>query len=70
MRSETTLPDLEEQIGHGELVPLRDWLAERLYRHGGKYTSKEMVERAVGGPLSVGPYLRQLRERAAEIYGI
>ena len=31
---------------------------------------KEMIERVVGGPIDVGPYLRQLRERAVEIYGI
>jgi carboxypeptidase Taq len=64
------LPDLEGQIGAGELVPLRDWLRERLYRHGGKFMPKEMMERVVGGPIDVAPYLRQLRERAAEIYGI
>jgi carboxypeptidase Taq len=64
------LPDLDAQIGDGELVPLRDWLRERLYRHGGKFMPKEMIERVVGGPIDVGPYLRQLRERAVEIYGI
>ena len=31
---------------------------------------KEMIERVVGGPIDVGPYLRQLRERAIEIYEI
>jgi len=64
------LPDLEGQIGHGELVPLRDWLRECLYRHGGKFMPKEMIKRVVGGPIDVGPYLRQLRDRAVEIYGI
>jgi carboxypeptidase Taq len=64
------LPDLDAQIGAGELVPLRDWLRERLYRHGGKFMPKEMIKRVVGGPIDVGPYLRQLRERAVEIYGI
>jgi carboxypeptidase Taq len=64
------LPDLDRQIGEGEFVPLRDWLRERLYRHGAKFKPKEMIERVVGGPIDVGPYLRQLRERAVEIYGI
>jgi carboxypeptidase Taq len=64
------LPDLDGQIASGELVPLRDWLRDRLYRHGAKFTPKEMIERLVGGPIDVGTYLRQLRERAAEIYGI
>ncbi len=64
------LPDLDGQIASGEFVPLRDWLRDRLYRHGAKFTPKEMIERLVGDPIDVGPYLRQLRERAAEIYGI
>ena len=64
------LQDLDAQIQGGELAPLRDWLRERLYRHGAKFTPKEMIERLVGGPIDVRPYLRQLRERAAEIYGI
>jgi carboxypeptidase Taq len=57
-------------IAAGELAPLRDWLADRLYRHGAKFMPKEMLERLVGGPIDVAPYVRQLRERAVEIYGI
>jgi len=64
------LPDLDQRIGEGELAPLREWLAERLYRHGNKFMPKELIERVVGGPIDGGPYLRQLREQAAEIYGI
>lgn len=64
------LGDLEEQIAAGELVGLRDWLREGLYRHGSKFMPKEMIQRLVGGPIDVAPYLRQLRDRAAEIYGV
>jgi carboxypeptidase Taq len=64
------LPELDDQISAGELAPLGDWLRDRLYRHGAKLMPKEMLERLVGGPIDVDPYLRQLRERAVEIYGI
>jgi carboxypeptidase Taq len=64
------LPDVDERIGRGDLVPLRDWLRENLHRHGNKFMPKELMERVVGGPIDVDPYLGQLRERAAEIYGI
>jgi carboxypeptidase Taq len=64
------LPDLDAQIGRGELGPLRDWLGERLYRHGGKFLPRELIERVVGGPLDVAPYLRHLGERVGEIYGV
>jgi carboxypeptidase Taq len=64
------IPDLEAQLGEGVLEPLRDWLGERLHRHGAKVLPRELIERVVGGPVQVGPYLRQLRETASEVYGI
>ena len=64
------IPDLEDRIGRGELAGLRDWLRENLHRHGNKFMPKELTERVVGGPMDVKPYLGQLRELAAEIYGI
>jgi carboxypeptidase Taq len=66
----TELPDLEEELAAGDFAPLGEWLRDRLYRHGAKLMPKEALERLVGGPIDVAPYLRQLRERAAEIYGI
>jgi carboxypeptidase Taq len=64
------LPELDAQIAAGELEPLRDWLGERIYREGAKLMPGELVERVVGGPIEVEPYVRQLRARAVEIYGI
>jgi carboxypeptidase Taq len=64
------IPELEHQIGSGDLLPLREWLREHLHRHGNKFTPKELIERVVGGPLDVGPYVRQLTDRVGEIYGI
>jgi carboxypeptidase Taq len=66
----TDLPDVEEGFAHGEFTALREWLRENLHRHGNKFMPKELIERVVGGPIDVEPYLRQLRERAAEIYGV
>ena len=31
---------------------------------------KELIERVVGEPIAVGPYLRQLEELVAELYGV
>ncbi|HEY7150318.1 MAG TPA: carboxypeptidase M32 [Solirubrobacterales bacterium] len=64
------VPELEDGIAAGDFGPLGDWLRDRLYRHGAKFMPKETLERLVGGPIDVAPYLRQLRERAVEIYGI
>lgn len=64
------LPDLDEQLAAGQLCPLRNLLAERIYRHGGKFESAELIERVTGGPLDPAPLLRQLREKLAPLYGI
>jgi carboxypeptidase Taq len=69
-RAHDALPELERQLGRGELGPLRDWLREHLYRHGGKLTPPEMIERLCGGPLSVEPYLAQMKRKMGEIYGL
>ena len=64
------LPDLDRQLAAGELAPLRDFLAERIYRHGGKYEPAEMVVRATGGPLDPAPLLRYLERKFGAIYGL
>ncbi|HEX2128605.1 MAG TPA: carboxypeptidase M32 [Solirubrobacterales bacterium] len=64
------LPDLDEQLAGGELNPLRDFLGERIYAHGGKFEPAEMIERVVGGPLDPEPLLTQLREKFGELYAL
>jgi carboxypeptidase Taq len=64
------LPDLEERIEQGELTPLRDWLREHVHRHGRKLESAEIVQRATGRPIEIGPYVRYLREKYGDIYGL
>jgi carboxypeptidase Taq len=49
-----------EYVARGDLAPLTDWLRRKLWRHGRKFTPQETLERAVGGGLDSGPYLRYL----------
>jgi carboxypeptidase Taq len=69
-RAREALPDLDSQLAAGELDGLRDFLGERLLRHGGKHEPAEMIERAVGGPLDPGPLLDHLRAKFGELYGL
>ncbi|HSI80071.1 MAG TPA: carboxypeptidase M32 [Solirubrobacterales bacterium] len=64
------LGDPDELIAAGELGALREWLRDRVYRHGGKLMPAELVERACGGPLDTDPLLTQLRTKFGEIYGL
>jgi carboxypeptidase Taq len=64
------LADLDAQLAAGELEPLRDYFAERIYRHGGKHLPAEMIQRVTGSPLDPEPLLRQLRAKFGEIYAL
>jgi carboxypeptidase Taq len=63
-------PDLDSQFERGEFGELASWLRESLHRHGRKFTSKETLERVVGGGIDPGPYLRYLKEKLGGIYGV
>jgi carboxypeptidase Taq len=64
------MPDLYAQFERGEFMALREWLRENLHRHGRKFTPKEMMQKLVGGGISVGPYVRYLKAKFGEIYGV
>jgi carboxypeptidase Taq len=64
------IPDLHEQIAAGELAGLREWLREHVHRHGGKFESSELLQRVVGGPIEVGPFISYLKGKLSEVYGI
>ena len=57
------IPDLYEQFERGEFAPLREWLRDRLHRHGRKFTPAETLAKVVGGPIDAQPYLRYLRQK-------
>lgn len=63
-------PEIPAQIAAGEFDTLRSWLVEHVYRHGSKLTPPELVERATGSPLTIAPYVRYLRQKYGELYGI
>ena len=69
-RAHEEMPDLEEHIAAGELMPLREWLRDRIHRHGGKFTSAEVMERVVGGPVLVGPFVGYLKRKLSGVYGV
>jgi len=65
------LPSLESDFEQGEFGGLRDWLGEHLHRLGRKYTPGETLERVVGtAEIDPEPYVRYLRSKLADIYGI
>jgi carboxypeptidase Taq len=64
------LPDLMDQIKHGEFAALLSWLRTNLHQHGRKFTSNELLRRITGGGLNPAPYLKYLQQKFGEIYGL
>lgn len=69
-RAHADIPDLDERIAAGDLPPLREWLREHVHRHGGKFTSAELLERVVGEPIAVGPFISYLKAKLSQVYGL
>jgi carboxypeptidase Taq len=69
-RVHADIPDLDEQLARSELLPLREWLREHVHRHGSKFLMPELLERVVGEPIAVGPFVTYLRTKLSDVYGV
>jgi carboxypeptidase Taq len=69
-RAHGDIPDLQQRIGAGELLPLREWLREQVHRHGAKFPTQELLQRVVGKPIEVGPFVSYLKAKLSDVYGV
>lgn len=65
---EKELGNLDEILEKGEILKITDWLKENIHKHGSLYTSKEVIERLCGCPVSAKPLLRYFTEKYHKIY--
>ncbi len=63
------LPDLEDQIAHGQFESLLSWLREKVHRHGFKFEPQDLVRRITGTGIDPQPYMRYLKNKYSYIYG-
>lgn len=69
-RAQTDLPDLDDQLGAGELGELRAWLREHVHRYGSKFPTTELLERVIGGPIAVAPFVTYLKGKLSGVYDV
>jgi carboxypeptidase Taq len=69
-KADEELGGLHSQFARGEFQPLKNWLREKIHRHGQRYSSAELVKRVTGQELSSGPLLAHLRAKYGELYGV
>ena len=64
------LPELDDQIARGELLPLREWLRENIHQHGRRYRSAELLKEVTGEDLSHRPFIDYLQAKLGPLYGV
>jgi carboxypeptidase Taq len=64
------IPNLPEQIEQGQFSELLGWVRQKIHRHGSKFEPQELVERVTGTKIDAAPYMRYLRSKYSEVYGL
>ncbi|MBZ4410473.1 carboxypeptidase M32 [Myxococcus sp. XM-1-1-1] len=64
------LPDLDAQLRQGKMLPLRDWLRDRVHQHGFRLPAEERVRVVTGQGLTDADFLTHLRSKYGALYGI
>jgi len=64
------IPDLEQQIEAGQFGSLLEWLRANIHVRGAKYEPQELVQMVTGERINPRPYLRYLRGKYGEVYGL
>ncbi len=64
------LPGLEEGFKKRELLPLREWLREKIHRHGSVLPPERLVTEAAGSPPSAEALLEHLEQKVSTLYGV
>ncbi|WP_163870127.1 carboxypeptidase M32 [Myxococcus eversor] len=64
------LADLDGQLRQGKMLPLRDWLRERIHRQGFRLPAEARVREVTGQGLTDADFLGYLREKYGALYGV
>ena len=64
------IPNIERQFENGEFTDLLLWSRHNIHRHGLKFKTQELVQKVTGEQINTKPYMRYLRSKYGEIYGL
>lgn len=64
------IPDLSDQISKGEFAAWLAWLRQKIHQHGSKFEPQELIKRVTGSKIDPAPYMRYLKTKFSDIYGI
>ncbi|MEB4795935.1 carboxypeptidase M32 [Paenibacillus chondroitinus] len=64
------LPAFESLIAEGNLAPIKEWLTEKVYKHGKLLTPNEIIRQVTGEELNPEYLVQYLEEKYKSVYGI
>jgi len=67
---EKDLGPLEERAAGGDFGSLREWLREKIHRHGRKDLAPELCRKVTGKALSAEPLMAYLERKFGAVYGL
>ncbi|MEY7848958.1 carboxypeptidase M32 [Natrarchaeobius sp. A-rgal3] len=68
--AEDELGDQTDHIRQADFEALNGWLRENVHRHGKRYTTQELIERATGEELAADPFLEYVDAKYGELYDL
>lgn len=68
MRSDLGADRIDAGIAAGETAAIAEWSREKIWRHGRRFTTAELVEAVCGSPIDPGPHLSYLQRKVASLY--
>lgn len=69
-KAERDLDGLEDDLAQGDGSRLHTWLNDHIYREAYLKPARELGEQILGGPLTVTPFIRYLKKKYGDLYGI
>jgi carboxypeptidase Taq len=64
------IPNLEELVEKGEFGELLNWLQTKIHKVGTKYEPQDLIQKVTGSKIDPKPYLRYLKTKFGQIYGL
>ena len=64
---EKDLGDLDQLAETGRFDMIKNWLDEKIFRCGAIYSTRELIQKATGGPLEAEHYIDYLRKKFSVI---
>ena len=62
------LPDFTGLVERGEFAPIKEWLTERIYRHGMKMKPEQFIQQVTGEELDARYLIEHLQTKFGELY--